>query len=98
MIEHPTGNRKILGSIPSGVEAFLFSQKKLFNIIGKLKRVHAPAKSVYQLQGELENTYMWEKENVLSYAARIKEIADSIEDAHRLNNNGQVDNTIKRNL
>ena len=41
---------------------------------------------------------MWEKENVLSYAARIKEIADSIEDAHRLNNNEQVDNTFKYNL
>ena len=27
MIEHSTGNRKVLGSIPSGVEAFLFSQK-----------------------------------------------------------------------
>ena len=25
------------------------------------------AKSVYQLQGELGNSYMWEKENVLSY-------------------------------
>ena len=53
---------------------------------------------MYQLQRELGNTYMWEKENVLSYAARIKEIADRIEDAHRLNNNGQVDNTFKRNL
>ena len=45
---------------------------------------------MYQLQGELGNTFMWERENVLSYAARIKEIADRIEDAHRLNNNGQV--------
>ena len=27
MTEHSTGNRKDLGSIPSGVEAFLFSQK-----------------------------------------------------------------------
>ena len=67
-------------------------------LIEKLKRVYAPAKSVYQLKGELGNTYMWEKENVLSYAARIKEIVDRIEDAHRLNNNGQVDNTFKRNL
>ena len=33
MIEHSTGNRKALGSIPSGVEAFLFSQKKLFKSI-----------------------------------------------------------------
>ena len=31
---------------------------------------------MYQLQRELGNTYMWEKENVLSYAARIEEIAD----------------------
>ena len=67
-------------------------------LIEKLKRVYAPAKSVYQLQGELGNTYVWKKEIVLSYAARITEIADSIEDAHRLTNNGQVDNTFKRNL
>ena len=41
---------------------------------------------------------MREKKNVLSYAARIKEIADRIEDAHRLNNNGQVDNAFKQNV
>ena len=27
MIEHSTANLKVLGSIPSGVKAFLFSQK-----------------------------------------------------------------------
>ena len=32
MIEHSTGNRKVLGSIPSGVEAFLFTQKKISNL------------------------------------------------------------------
>ena len=67
-------------------------------LIEKLKIVYAAAKSVYLLQGELRNTYMWEKENVLSYAARIKKIADRIEDAHRLNNNEQVDNTFRQNL
>ena len=41
---------------------------------------------MYQLQGELEMIYIWEKENVLSYTARIKEIADRIEGAHRLIN------------
>ena len=30
--------------------------------------------------------------------ARIKENADRIEDAHRLNNGGQVDNAFKQNL
>ena len=53
-------------------------------LIAKLKRLYAPAKR------ELGNTYMWEKENVLSYAATIKKNSDRIEDAHRLNNNGQV--------
>ena len=33
MTEHSTGNRKDLGSIPSGVEAFLFSQKISSKII-----------------------------------------------------------------
>ena len=51
-----------------------------------------------RLQGELGNTFMWQRENVLSYAARIKEIAERIEDAHRLNNGGQVDNAFKQNL
>ena len=35
MTEHSTGNRKDLGSIPSGVEAFLFSQKISSKIILK---------------------------------------------------------------
>ena len=61
-------------------------------LIKKLKGIYAPAKSVYQLQKELGNTFMWERENVLSYAARMKEIADKIEDVHRLNNNNQLDN------
>ena len=42
-------------------------------LIEKLRRVYAPAKSVYQLQGELGNTFIiWERENVLSYATKIK--------------------------
>ena len=41
---------------------------------------------------------MWERENVLSYAARIKETAEKIKDAHRLNYNGQVDNNFRQNL
>ena len=41
---------------------------------------------------------MWERENVLSYAVRIKEIANKIEDAHRLKNNCQVDNNFRQNF
>ena len=40
MIEHSTGNRKVLGSIPSGMEAFLFSQKKLFKYILKILLIY----------------------------------------------------------
>ena len=64
---------------------------RVHDLIDNLKRAYAPTKSVYQLQGELGNIYMWEKENVLSYAARIKELADRIEDAHKINNQGDVD-------
>ena len=53
---------------------------------------------MYQLQGELGNKFMWERENILSYATRNKKIADRIGDAHRLNNGGQVDNAFKQNL
>ena len=41
---------------------------------------------------------MWEKGNLFSYLARIKDITDRIEDAHRFNNKGQLDNTFKQNL
>ena len=41
---------------------------------------------------------MWERENVLPYAARIKEISDRIEDAHRLYIGGRVDNAFKQTL
>ena len=39
---------------------------------------------------------MWKNENVLSYAARIKEISGRCSQA--LNNNGQVDNAFRKNL
>ena len=41
---------------------------------------------------------MCERENVLSHAVRIKEISVRIEDAHKLNNGGRVDNAFKQNL
>ena len=41
---------------------------------------------------------MWEREIVLSYATRIREIADRIHDAHRINQGGQLDETFKAGL
>ena len=60
-----------------------------------MRRAYTHAKSVYQWQAELGNTFMWKRENVHSYVARINEIADRIENAHRLNSGGQVDNAFK---
>ena len=62
----------------------------------KLRRAYAPAKSVCLLQGKLGNTFMQERLNVLSYAARIEGIADGIEDAHRQYNGGRVDNSFRK--
>ena len=55
-------------------------------------------KRVYQLQGDLGYIFMLGRENVLFYATGIKEITNRIEDAHRLNNAGRVDNNFKQNL
>ena len=40
---------------------------KIEELIEKLKRIYAPAKNVYQLPGKLGNTFVWERENFLSY-------------------------------
>ena len=58
----PVLHKCIFGSTYSTIE----------ELIEKLKRIYAPAKGVYQLQGELGNKFMWERENVLSYAATFK--------------------------
>ena len=69
---------------------FVSTYAAIEELIEKLKIIYSPAKACTS-HGELGNTFMWEREYILSYAARTKEIADKIEDAHRLNNNGQVD-------
>ncbi|XP_043476360.1 GATA zinc finger domain-containing protein 14-like [Leptopilina heterotoma] len=61
----------------------------------RLKQIYAPAKSVYQLQGELGAIYMWEHENVISYESRI---AERILDAHRISNENRVDEPFKASL
>ena len=38
MTEHSTGNRKVLDSIPSGVEVFLFPQTNFSKVNNKLAR------------------------------------------------------------
>ena len=55
---------KLSGEARKRIFGSTFNNKE--ELIEKLKKVYAPEKSVFQLQGELGNTYMWKKENVLS--------------------------------
>ena len=87
---------KIIGEARKCIYGMTF--EKVDDLINRLKKIYSPSKTVYQLQGELGSTYMWERESVLSYATRIKEIADQIYDAHRINNGGQLDETFKAGL
>ena len=61
--------RLLRGKLPGESRKCFFGSTcaTIQELIGKLKRVYAPAKSVYQLQEELGNTFMWERENFLSY-------------------------------
>ena len=61
----------------------------LENFISKFKKIFAPSKTVYQLQGDLGKIYMWESESGSSYATRIQEIAAEIFECHKQNNNGK---------
>lgn len=48
-----------------------------------LTKIYHAAKTAYQLQGELGNTCQGENEKVISYANRMKEIAQKIVDAYK---------------
>ena len=87
---------KIIGEARKSIYGITF--ERVDELINRLKKIYAPLKTVYQLQGELGSTYMWEKETVLSYATRIKEIADQILNAHRINNAGVLDETFETGL
>ena len=54
---------KLLGEVRKCIFGSTYNNIKEW--IEKFKREYAPAKSVYQLQGELGNTFMWETENDL---------------------------------
>ena len=43
-------------------------------LIEKLNRVYAPAKSVYQLQGELGNTFMWKEKLSFPMLPELKKL------------------------
>lgn len=67
-------------------------------MIDQLKRVAAPDKTIYQLQGELGGIYQEANEKVLAYAVRIKEIVNKILDFHKMSNSRQVDTSFENSL
>ena len=63
-----------------------------------LKSLYAPAKSIYQLQGELGRVFQGVNEAVLAYANRVKEIGHRICEAYETANNGAMDDGFKTRL
>ena len=87
---------KIIGEARKIIYGMTF--EKVDELTNRLKKMYSPSNTVYQLQGGLGSTYFWERESVLSYATRIKEIADQINDAHTISNEGQLDETFEESL
>ena len=87
---------KIIGEARKSIYGITF--EKVDELINRLKKIYFLSKTIYQLQGKLGSTYKWERESVLSYSIRIKEIADQIYDAHRINNGGQLYETFEADL
>ena len=60
MIEHSTGNRKVLGSIPRGVKALLFSQKKLLEynplLLHKIEKIKMAGTS-HEISSAMDENY-----------------------------------------
>lgn len=63
-----------------------------------LKTLYLPAKSVYQLQGELGRIFQHDDEGVLTYSNRVKDIGNRISDAYKQSHAGVVDDAFKRSL
>ena len=63
-----------------------------------LKSLYAPAKSIYQLQGELGRVFQGVNEAVLAYANRVKEIGNRICEAYETANDGAMGDGFKTRL
>ena len=63
-----------------------------------LKSLYAPAKSAYQLKGELGGIFQAEDESVLNYANRVKDIGNRIFEAHEIENEGVAHEEFKTKL
>lgn len=63
-----------------------------------LKSIYAPAKTIYQLQGDLGRIYQSENEGALAYANRVRDLGNRILDVYKSNHNGVADKTFTDSL
>lgn len=63
-----------------------------------LKSLYAPAKTAYQLQGELGRIFQAENEGVLAYSNRVKDLGNKIYELHESTHNEPLTAEFKKNL
>ena len=62
-----------------------------------IKSIYAPAKTVHQLLGEMDNEYQRDYETVISFANRIRDLGRCIIETQRVNT-GNIDATFKTSI
>lgn len=62
-----------------------------------LKCIYAPARNIYQLQGELGSIYQRPNETVVAYSNRIRDLGYQILDAYESENDAPADEAFVRN-
>jgi len=67
-------------------------------LINYLKQIYSSSKTVYQLQGELDSVYQKNKEDVVTYANRVKILGKQILEAYKISGNTLPSQNIKVSL
>lgn len=76
---------KLRGEPRRAIHGMVFDTMKDFN--SYLNKLYAPAKTLYQLQGELGQIFQADNEGVVAYSNRAKDLAHKIKEAHKTTNN-----------
>lgn len=71
--------------------------EKIGDFINYIKKLYAPAETVYQVQGKLGNIFQKDNENVVSYANRVRILAKRIKDAYQ-NEHGTVTEEFQKSV
>lgn len=86
---------KIVGEPRRSIAQQTFGRlKELYDF---LKCIYAPARNIYQLQGELGSIFQKPEESVVAYANRVRDLGFQILEAYESENNAPADAAFKRN-